>query len=298
VETFGFAEAPDGARLWWEWVPTSRAPGDAPTLLLLNGANCTTHYWPPLVRAFCRNLSILQWDYRGHGRSDRDVAPETASVEVFAEDARAVLDAARVSRVVLVGHSLGVMVSLELWRQAPDRVLALAPMFGSSGGPPVSLKEIERASSLIDKALYGLGQALRPVREPFARLLQTRFGLFLAAQLGANADLLPGGYLRLLMEHIETMDPALALECYRSALRYDGASFLPEIEVPTLIFAGAQDRMTPPERAREMAHAIPGAELCVITRGSHLAMLEAPGRVHQALFRFLDRHGLLGAVNG
>jgi pimeloyl-ACP methyl ester carboxylesterase len=76
-------------------------------------------------------------------------------------------------------------------------------------------------------------------------------------------------------------------------VRHSAADLLPRIEAPTLIFAGAVDRMTPPALAERMARAIPRAELAVVDHGSHLAMLENPGFVHCRLELFLRDHGLM-----
>ncbi|HRP07855.1 MAG TPA: alpha/beta fold hydrolase, partial [Gemmatimonadales bacterium] len=59
--------------------------------------------------------------------------------------------------------------------------------------------------------------------------------------------------------------------------------------IPTLIVVGSEDRITPPEMSRQMADAAAGAELVEVEGAGHLAPMERPATVNEALQRFLDR---------
>ncbi|HYF52656.1 MAG TPA: alpha/beta fold hydrolase, partial [Salinarimonas sp.] len=71
------------------------------------------------------------------------------------------------------------------------------------------------------------------------------------------------------------------------AARPDSRPDLPGIEIPTLVLVGAEDAITPPEVAREMAEAIEWASLVVVPDCGHLSTLEAPGPVNDALAAWL-----------
>ena len=69
--------------------------------------------------------------------------------------------------------------------------------------------------------------------------------------------------------------------------RVDSRPFLSAIDCPTLVLVGADDVITPPEVAQEMADAIPNAKLNVVPETGHLATLEAPVHVNAALAKWL-----------
>jgi pimeloyl-ACP methyl ester carboxylesterase len=69
--------------------------------------------------------------------------------------------------------------------------------------------------------------------------------------------------------------------------RRDSRPLLPAIAAPTLVLVGDEDRLTPPEQAREMAGLIPGATLVVVPECGHLSTLERPERVSEALRAWL-----------
>ncbi|GIW72831.1 MAG: alpha/beta hydrolase [Planctomycetota bacterium] len=292
----GHARAADGVRLWWRRLAPCGAPRQAPALVLCNGAACTIHYWPRLTAHFVSRMPVVQWDYRGHGLSERGIDPATVSIEGLAADLGAVLEAAGVERAVLVGHSLGVQVVLEGARRHRSRTEAAVCMFGTFGEPARMLSDWDGLPRLIGRGLERAGRLLRRIKPVFDPLWESRLTVYLASLIGANRALLPPGSLEPLIGHIRTMDPAVALACFRAALEYSARGLLPQLEVPLLIFAGGQDRMTPPAFAREMARLAPRAELCVLPHASHLGLIEDPASVHYRLEMFLAEQGLLPAA--
>jgi pimeloyl-ACP methyl ester carboxylesterase len=72
------------------------------------------------------------------------------------------------------------------------------------------------------------------------------------------------------------------------AARPDSRPLLPGIACPTLVMCGDADLVTPLEHSREIAAAIPGAELVVVERCGHMLTMERPDAVNAALQRWLD----------
>jgi pimeloyl-ACP methyl ester carboxylesterase len=73
------------------------------------------------------------------------------------------------------------------------------------------------------------------------------------------------------------------------AARPDSTPVLPVIPCPTMVLVGSDDAIAPPSMAREMAAAIPGAELVEIKGVGHLAPLEKPTPVNAAVRDFIAR---------
>ena len=71
--------------------------------------------------------------------------------------------------------------------------------------------------------------------------------------------------------------------------REGSESLLPALAgLPTLVVAGEADTLTPPDQARVMAQAIPGAQLVVVPGAAHLPPMEQPAETTALLRRFLD----------
>ena len=61
----GFVETEDGLKLFWQ------ATGSGPPLVCCNGLGVSTFFWRYIVEQFRDRYEVIVWDYRGHGRSDR-----------------------------------------------------------------------------------------------------------------------------------------------------------------------------------------------------------------------------------
>jgi 3-oxoadipate enol-lactonase len=88
---------------------------------------------------------------------------------------------------------------------------------------------------------------------------------------------------------IERTSPAAIAAAQRDmAARPDVTGFLPTIWLPTLILAGAEDAISPPAEMQSIAEAIPGAQFVEIPDSGHMAPMENPDAVNEALHNFVE----------
>jgi pimeloyl-ACP methyl ester carboxylesterase len=188
--------------------------------------------------------------------------------------ARRILDQAP-PRFALLGLSMGGYIGFELLRQAPARVMRLALL--DTSARPDTPEQSARRGALIEQARAGrfgeVADLLYPALVHPDRL--TDHGL--RAQVRSMAE--------------ETGAEAFIRQQTAIMNRIDSRPHLAAIGCPTLVLVGDADQLTPPERAQEIAAAIPGARLVVVPDSGHLSTLEQPERVNAALLEWLGAHG-------
>ncbi len=285
----GFARADDGIRLHWT------AVGEGPVLACCNGVGVGTFFWKYFERYFSADHTVLLWDYRGHGRSGRNLDPLEAdmTVERHARDMIEVLDDARAcgvdSRpVVAVGHSMGCQVALEYYARRPDDVCGLVLALGTAGRALDTFFDWSRSPLLfaaahraIFRAGDGVNQGIRPVLEsPLAWLVAKKAAL-VDPYYTSREDLVP--YLA----HLATLDFRLFIENVCRLNDHDQWPLLPDIKVPTLVIAAENDKFTPMWCSRKMVRSTPGAELLVLADASHAALIEQPETINHRVERFI-----------
>jgi pimeloyl-ACP methyl ester carboxylesterase len=108
--------------------------GDGPPMLLIHGWSCDGNDWHGQIPAFEEKHRVLVMDSRGHGRSG-EASDGDYTIQGYAADAAAVLEAAGASNAVVMGHSLGVAIALELATQRPDLVRAIVDVDGALTAP-------------------------------------------------------------------------------------------------------------------------------------------------------------------
>ena len=97
-------------------------------LVLIHGWTCSADFWRYQFRDFAKRNRVITIDLPGHGRSDK---PEiTYSMELFARAVEAVMRDAKVTRAVLVGHSMGTPIARQFYRKYPEKTLAIVIVDG------------------------------------------------------------------------------------------------------------------------------------------------------------------------
>jgi pimeloyl-ACP methyl ester carboxylesterase len=283
---WGYAVAPsDGTSLFYEQVDGDRAR--AP-VALLDGVGCDGYAWRYLRRALT-GRSILHPHYRGHGRSGAPRDPDRISIEDLADDAVAVLDDAGIDRAVLIGHSMGVQVALEIFRRHRDRVAGLVLANGAPSHPLRTFRGTATLERLLPDVQRWLARAPGAVNRVLRAVVPTRLSFEIAKRFEINGALVDPADFMPYLEGLARIDVTLFGAMLASAGKHSADELLPNIDVPTLIIAGARDGFTPPDRSLAMAEAIPGAELLMVDDGTHTTPIERPDDVNQAIAGLLNR---------
>ena len=174
--------------------------------------------------------------------------------------------------LVLVGTSMGGILALEVFRQAPSRVAAMA-LLGSTARPDTPQMRQLREEAIV---LFEQGRALEVLRAnvPFA---------FHASRV-SDAGLVQG-YLDMVMR--AGADQLIAQNRAIMA-RSDSRPLLSTIRCPFLMMWGDSDALTPPECAREIVAAIAHAEYEELPQCGHLLTWECADQVNARLISWLD----------
>jgi pimeloyl-ACP methyl ester carboxylesterase len=174
-------------------------------------------------------------------------------------------------RFALAGLSMGGYLALEIMRQAPQRVTRLALLDTSArADTPEQTKTREDAIATVAKV-------------PYEKLAWASLARLVANDADEDVK-------QAVVDMAVRVGPDTYVRQQRAIMaRPDSRPLLGEIAVPALVLVGEKDVLTPPELAREMAAAIPGATLVEIPGSGHLASMERPAAVSTALRDWLAR---------
>ena len=287
VVSTGFARADDGLVLHW------RTVGQGPVIACLNGVGVSTFFWKYLAEHFSDRFTVLLWDYRGHGRSGRQLDPRHVdlSVERHADDLAAVLDdiSPPGEPALLVGHSMGCQVALEVRRRHPARVAGLVLALGTAGRAMHTFFDYPGSVAIfkqVHRLIFALGGAANPLMRP---LLESPIAWIFAKKLSLvdpyytrRDDMVP------YMHHLATLDQRIFIESVRQADEHDAWGVLPDLDRPMLVIAAENDKFTPMWCSRKMAAITPGAEILVLADASHAALIEQPETINHRIERFIE----------
>ncbi|MBZ9736149.1 alpha/beta hydrolase [Mesorhizobium sp. CA18] len=233
--------------------------GAEPPLLLIHGFTDTSRSFS-LLTPHLSGRRLIMPDLRGHGASN---AGEGCSVVDFAEDIAGLIRRLRLDRPVVVGHSLGGMVSIALAAQYPELIggmvilaSTLKPDFGSDHQLIEGVAALRDPISPVDP-FYDWWHACRP-GVPRAFL----------AGLAKDASAIPAARWRAILEEVRGTDLTAAARA---------------VQAPTLIIAGGRDPLFGEAHQRAMAGALAGSRLVWAQDCGHNPHWEDPAFVAEAI---------------
>jgi 3-oxoadipate enol-lactonase len=264
--TTGRARCTDGTSLAFRLA--ERGEG-APRIVLVHSLAMDHSFWLPVAAQLSGEASVLVYDCRGHGASEKPAGPYTT--ELFARDLADVMDHVGWGSAVVAGASMGGCVSLAFGAAFPQRAAALGLVDTTAWyGADAPQQWAERATRALTDGLAGLidfqvsrwfGETFR-VRRP--EIVEHCVAVFLANTL-----------------------PAYAETC-RMLGAHDVRPALPRLAMPATIVVGEEDYATPVAMAQALHDGIKNSRLVVIEKARHLTPLEVPERVAAELKKLLE----------
>jgi len=248
--------------------------GKGTPILFVHGYPLSRAMWDPQVKGLSSNFRVITLDLRGHGESEAPLWFYT--VEMFADDIRALLDHLSIDQVVLAGFSMGGYVTFAFYRKYRNRVkaLILADTRPQADSPEGKQGRFKTAQTAHKQGAGVIADAMLP------KLLTPQ-------SIQSRNDLVQN------VRKIITGTPVagIAGDLMAMAERPDSVPLLSEITCPTLILVGEQDGLTPPADAKLMAEKIKKSQLETIPAAAHLSNLEQPDHFNKAVGKFLGSVG-------
>ena len=251
---------------------TTDGPRTGLPVVFIHGFPFSKEMWEPQVNAFKKSFYVTTYDVRGHGASDTGDGQYT--LELFVDDLIDVLNHLKLSRVVVVGLSMGGYIALRAIERNPERFRALV-LCDTKSEADNNEGKIRRATQVKAVKMFGTKQ--------FAEnFIHTVFYEKTFRRKPEAVDL-----IRTIIE--KSNPTAVSGTLIALAARTDTTSALYNIKVPTLIMVGQHDGLTPPSAANAMKSKIPDAEMFILPHSAHLSNLENPEEFNEVLLDFLGR---------
>jgi pimeloyl-ACP methyl ester carboxylesterase len=238
-----------------------------PAVIFIHGAGQDHTNWQLPARWFAWNgYTALAPDLPGHGRSEGTALPTIAAMAQWIVH---LMDAAKLEKAALVGHSMGGGIAVEAAAASPERIARVA-LLGTSLAMPVN---------------EALLTAARDTPEQAHQMI-TGWSLGPRAKVGFNPApglWMSGGVMALLARNRPGSLHAAFDACNRWKTGPDAAA---RVRCPALVVIGGSDSMTPPKIGRQLAEKISSSRTVVIPDSGHMMMYEAPDAMLDALVEF------------
>jgi pimeloyl-ACP methyl ester carboxylesterase len=233
-----------------------------PNIVFIHGAGGDWSYWHQQRNYFSNTFNLFFMELPGHGGARGEATQE---IQGSARWIKAALEDLKVKKPVVIGHSMGGAIAMEIALRFPDLPCALVLV--STGARlkvlpailDVLARDFEQAAAMICKLSFA--PDVRP------EILKTA-----VQEMQKNtADVLIGDFT--------------------ACGRFDFMNEVQAIKLPTLVICGDQDALTPIKYSRYLADKIAGASLAIIEGAGHLPMMEQPDEFNKKVEAFLNSLG-------
>jgi pimeloyl-ACP methyl ester carboxylesterase len=243
------------------WINSSDFDKKKPSLIFIHGSGSDHCAWSHQYARLHKYYNILAIDLPGHGNSG---GRGEADVEDYCLWVKKLLDILEFKSAVLVGHSLGAVITLRCAINYPQEIAGIV-LVGCGMKMPVNpfileflkTNPAEMPAEIID--LICKFSLAKENRSKFSAPLRKSISQ-------SKVDILYGDL--------------------SACNNLDLTQEICKIKVPSLVICGAEDKMTPPDFSRQLAASISKATLEIIEGAGHMVMLERPAEFNMALTKF------------
>ena len=279
---------PDGSELQIEFY----GPEDGTPIILTHGWGLDSREWNYLKRDLSDHFRLIVWDEPGLGKSTPPTNRDY-NLENLARDLKAVLELAGDKPAILLGHSIGGMITLTFCGLFPSalgsRVTGLV-LTHTTPTNPVRTTSGAAFYTAIEKPVLVPLMYLTIALSPLVWLMNWLSYLNGSAHLATRHSSFGG------TETWEQIDfftrfqpeasPAVMARGMLGMMRYDATQTLESISVPTLVVAGDRDSVTKAEASERIRSGIPRARLIILAPAKHLGLIEHHTRYAEVVREF------------
>lgn len=256
---------------------------DGQIALLIHGWSSSWYALSPLLPQLSERYRCLAVDLPGYGESPP--GRETATIEGYADLMADLMRQVTEKPVVLVGHSMGGMISLTLTLRHPELVERLVLLCPTISGHLSMFMNMFVAPLILAERLP-LASGITILFEP--QFLQLTDRLMRPSSFAERSGVNEQDYKRLRADVRRRGQGRTRAECFWAMRNGDLRGKLSKINVPSLILWGMEDNTVPLRDASVVADEMPDADLRVIPKASHWPQFETPDITQRYVRAFLN----------
>ena len=251
------------------------------TMVFIHGMSCDQHDWDAQIEYFKNKYRILVFDLRGHGSSTKDLK-EALTIEQMASDVLELLKILKMDNIILLGHSMGCRIAMEIYQRNPELITHLILIDGSHRGTDGDPIKIETET----RARINNPENLKAMRLSFQRTM---------------AQITKPEIAQLILAKVKSTPAGLGRGLAPTMLAWDARYFVKIIEdlnMPVLLLQSTFFDFNQDRKLLKAGESSPYLELMkekvtditikVISPSGHFPMMEKPDEVNEAIKEFLN----------
>lgn len=261
-----------------------------PILVFNYGLVCSNHHWQFQAKYFDeKGYQILLHDYRGHFQSTGSQHLEKMNFPQIAQDISELCAFLEIPKAIMLGHSMGVNICLQLAKDYPQLVSGMVLISGTF----VNVKDIMFDTNLMDFIAPVASLALNKYPEVYNKIWSTG-GLNpvireLVHATGFNRGKVSKEFIEIYLNRVGQLGAEVFFQLFSEMTKQNVIGSLEKMNVPSLVIGGMKDNVIPNHLQRTLASLLPQSETYFLKEGSHVPQADYPEMVNERIELFVKQ---------
>jgi non-heme chloroperoxidase len=262
-----------------------------PVLIFNYGLVCSNHHWKYQIEYFDnKEYQILLHDYRGHFQSSGNQDLEKITFQQMAKDISDMCAFLKIEKAIMLGHSMGVNICLQLAKDYPELVSEMVLISGTF----MPVKDIMFDTNIME-FLTPLAMAGLEKYPEFMKKIWSTGGINplvkeIIHTTGFNRQKVSKEFIEIYLNRMGQLGVDMFFQLFKEMTRQNITSSLGQMKIPTLIMGGHNDNVIPNHLQRTLASLIPNAETYFLKTGSHVPQADFPELLNERIELFIEQH--------
>ena len=264
---------------------------ELPIAIFNYGLACNREHWRGQISFFEKNhFQLVLHDYRFHYQSTGTDDFADCNFKNIVKDLKELLDYLQVKKIFMIGHSMGVNISLQFAVNFPQMLSGMVLISGTVFPPPQVMFN-SRITSLVMPCVNFFRKSFPNLFQQFWNSqADNPIGRKLVHRGGFNTQQVSEEFVAFYMKKMSELPNQLFFRLMEEMENHDILQHLEEIKTPILLMGGDRDYVFPFHLQKMLHRYLKSSELYIIKDGSHVPQVDFPEVINERIHHFLQRH--------
>jgi non-heme chloroperoxidase len=262
-----------------------------PILVFNYGLVCSNHHWKFQTDYFdSKGFQILIHDYRGHFQSTGAHDVKKITFPQMAKDVADMCEFLGIKQAIMLGHSMGVNICLQLAKDFPDLVSGMVLISGTF----INVKDVMFDSNLMEfiAPIANLGLKKYPLifKKIWTSTGMNPFVREIIHSTGFNRGKVSKEFIEIYLNRVGQLGADLFFQLFNEMTKQNITGSLERMTMPSLVMGGHSDNVIPNHLQRTLATLLPNSETYFFKNGSHVPQADYPDMVNERVELFIQQN--------
>jgi len=285
-----FYKTPDNEQIFYT-KNFSTLDSNKPVLVFNYGLVCSNYHWKFQTEYFDKlGFQILVHDYRGHFQSTGNQDIKKITFSQMSKDISNLCEFLGIKQAIMLGHSMGVNICLQLKKDYPDLVIGMVLISGTFMAVKDIMFDTNAMEFIIPIVHAGLDKYPEIAKKIWSSGGHNPLIRALVHATGFNKEKVSKEFIEIYLNRVGQLGIDIFIQLFEEMARQNIMGHIERMKIPALVIGGHKDNVIPNYLQRQLATMLPKSETYFLKDGSHVPQADFPEFINERMHLFFKQH--------